>query len=301
MSTNAHVDFPELIYRLIFDELVPPFGCAVRNGPLLRSCAGGNGWAHPHRDIEAAARVCQRWRRLALKRSKIWAYIAIPGTCRPHLSVDGEPWWTWAEVLRQRSKEEPLVMCLDLQYVGEGMKGCQVIQDCLPRIKELCIHGSGLSMDQPILDVLKRNHAPRMEKFSLDLGRTRRLVKCDFQPGELFCGSAPALRCLTVKPGIRVVLPLVLSRLTRYAVLHRVSERTNGYDLHAQLSLMTSLEVLEIESDTHHELDWENREKILLKELSKIVIKDSCHNCKQLLSKITPGRPASCRVEEVAL
>ena len=43
----------------------------------------------------------------------------------------------------QRSGKAPLFVCLDLQYVGDA-RHCQVIRDCLPRIKGFCIHGSGL-------------------------------------------------------------------------------------------------------------------------------------------------------------
>lgn len=217
--------------------------------------------------------------------SELWAYIAIPGTCYPLLMVEGEPWWTWAEVLRQRSEERPLVMCIDLRYAGEKDHR-QVIEGCLPKIKELCLHNSDLSSDQLILDILKRNRAPRIEKFTLDMKDTSRRVRCDFEPGELFYDDTPMLRWLTVKPGIRAVSPSVLSRLTRYTVLYRVSERTHEYDLHAQLSLMTSLEVLEIEIDAQDKLDWENRGEIHLERLQKIVIRGSPQNCEQFLSKM---------------
>ena len=201
----------------------------------------------------------------------------------------------------QRSGKAPLFVCLDLQYVGDA-RHCQVIRDCLPRIKGFCIHGSGL-FDSPILDVLKGTRAPQLEALSLDLMDAERLVGCDFQPGELFCNNTPRLKQLTVKPGI-AVLPSVpaLERLTNFTVLHRGNERTQMptnrcYDLHEELCSMTSLEVLEIETDSRNMLDWEGRQKIQFRHLRKIDIKDSLHNCRQILAKIVV--PAGCTAEIV--
>ena len=289
MSTIARTLYPHII-SVIIDMLASEFvfDCAVRNGQHPKARAGGNKRDYPHKDIEAASRVCKKWRDCALACSELWAYIAIPGTCFPLMVEEPEePWWTWAEVLRLRSKERPLVMCIDLRFAGE-YDHCQVIKNCLPRIKELCLHNLELSSDQHqlILDVLKENRAPRMEKFTLDMKDTTRRLRFDFEPGYLFCDDTPMLRWLTVKPGIRAVSPSVLSRLTRYTVLHRVSERTHDYDLHAQLSLMTSLEVLEIEFDSQHKLDWENRGEIHLERLQKIVIRGGLQDCEQFLSKM---------------
>lgn len=286
MSTIARTLCPNII-RLIFDMLASEFlfDCAVRNGQHPKARAEGKKWDYPHRDIEAASQVCRIWRKCAVEYSELWAYIAIPGTCYPRMYVmKGEPWWTWAEALKERSKEKPLVVCLDLCYVGK--KGqCRMIKDCMPRIRELCIHGCE-KLSSEILDVLKSNRAPFMEKFSLDMGDTSRRVICDFKPGELFCDDTPTLRWLTVKPGITAVPPSTLSRLTRYTVLYRVSDRTHDYDLHAQLSLMTSLEVLEIEFDSQCKLDWENKGEIHLERLEKMVIRGSLQNSGQFLSKM---------------
>ena len=273
------------VIDLILDNLAPPFDCAVRNGPIhMGRRAGRNGQDHPYRDIEAASQVWERWGQCALKHSELWAYIAIPGTCYP-LMMEGEPWWTRARELMQRSENQPLVVCIDLRFVGDDDQ-CRIIEECLPRIKKLCLHNSDLSSDNPILEVLKRTRAPCMEKFSLDMEHTSRRVICDFKPGDLFYNDTPALRWLTVKPGIRAVSPSALSFLTRYTVLYRVGERTDDYDLHAELSLMKSLEVLEIEIDSQEKLDWENREEIHLERLKKIVIRGSLENCEQFLSKM---------------
>ena len=60
---------------------------------------------------------------------------------------------------------------------------------------------------------------------------------------------------------------------------------------------MTSLEVLEIETDSRNMLDWEGRQKIQFRHLRKIDIKDSLHNCRQILAKIVV--PAGCTAEIV--
>ena len=299
MDTNGpfsnDYDLYNDIVKTIFAELAPSASCAILPGrrddlPKL------------HKDIAAVSRVCRSWRQDALAYRNLWASIAIPDRCHPHLGTDKEPWWTWAGVLMQRSGKAPLFVCLDLKFVGEA-RHCQVIRDCLPRIKGLCIHGSGL-FDSPILDVLKGTCAPQLETLSLDLTNAdSRLVGCDFHPGELFGNNAPQLKQLNVKPGIAVLSSVpALSRLTRFAVLHRGNERirtpTNQcYNLHDELRFMTSLEVLEITSDSWNKLDWEGRPKIRFRQLREIVMKDSLHNCRQILAKTVV--PAGCTAELV--
>lgn len=60
---------------------------------------------------------------------------------------------------------------------------------------------------------------------------------------------------------------------------------------------MTSLEVLEIESESSDRLDWGGRGKIQFEHLREIVIKDSLHNCRQILAKTVV--PAGCNAKIV--
>ncbi|KAF8346029.1 hypothetical protein F5887DRAFT_1072925 [Amanita rubescens] len=302
--TNSNRLSKEILER-IFVELVPPASCAKppdctrdrrRHPPKL------------HKDNAAVSWVCSDWRWHAVRYKNLWASITIPGRCHPHLKTDVdepdvgepcEPWWTWAKVLMQRSGEAPLFVCLDLGYVGEAHH-CQVIRNCLPRIKGLCIHASGLS-ESSILDVLNNGGAPQLETLSLDLtGAGSRLVRCRFQQGALF--NAPRLTQLKLKPGIAVLRSAPLSHLTRFTVVHRGKERTQTpgnqcYNLHEELCSMTSLEFLEIDSESSDELDWRGRRKIQFEHLREIVIKDSLHNCRQILAKTVV--PAGCTAKIV--
>ncbi len=288
------------ILETIFVRLAPPASCAVqRRAERDRR----KGFPKLHKDIATVSRVCKTWRGYALKCRNLWASITIPGARLPLALMVDEPWWTWAEVLMKRSGEAPLFVCLDLGYVGEA-RHCDVIRDCLSRVKGLCIHGSGLS-ESRILDILKSHGAPKLEMLSLDLTNAdSKLVRCKFQPGDLFRNNAPQLKQLKVKPGIAVLPSVPLSRLTRFTVLHRGNERTwtstnrcYVYDLHQELCSMTSLEVLEIETDSRNRLDWEGRKKIQFRHLREIVIKDSLHNCRQILAKTVV--PAGCTAEIV--
>lgn len=294
MNTNTH-RLSKDIYERIFAKLAPSASCAVPPGRVGRGRR--KDFPKLHKDIATVSRVCKAWREYALGCRNLWAAIAIPGACYPLAQMVDEPWWTWAQVLMQRSGKAPLFVCLDLAYVGEE-RHCDVIRDCLPRIKGLCIHASGLS--ESILDVLKSMGAPQLETLSLDLTDAgSRPARCRFQPGELFCNNAPRLKQLKVKPEIAVLLSAPLSRLTRFTILRTPTPTNQCYDLHEELRSMSSLEVLEIESDLWDTLDWEERKTIQFEHLRKIVIKDSLHNCRQILAKTVV--PPGCTAEIVVL
>ncbi|KAK2464893.1 hypothetical protein APHAL10511_002969 [Amanita phalloides] len=191
--------------------------------------------------------------------------------------------------------DRSLSVCFDLRNVGEE-PFCQKLKQHLPTIKKLCMHcGPELPRKHPVVEMLTKNTAPEMEIFVLKCGTKCRRTTTDLKPDELFCNSAPRLWSMTVMPGIGI-LPSTLSQLKQYVVVYRPDERINGFDLHTQLSLMTtSLEDLEIESDTHGKLNWEKRSEIQFQRLRRLTVKDDTNNCEQLLAKITV--PASCSIE----
>ncbi|KAF8633531.1 hypothetical protein AX15_001336 [Amanita polypyramis BW_CC] len=277
---------PNDILYCIFSHLSPG------SNPCAKGRRRGNHTRY--KDMLRASLVCSTWRKSALGFRDLWTYITIPDPPYPGLDSDEEPEWVteWNTELLRRSEPNPLSVCIELQSTGSEF--CKMMKLCMHRVMRMCIHCDNLQREHPLVQVLTRYPAGKLESLSFHCRGHRggRHITFGLEPHELFRGSAPLLKRLTISPGIDI-LPSAIHQLVYHRVAYWDVDQRNGCDLHCRLSRMTSLEELEIESDADAaKLDWERRPKIRLAKLNKLIIRNDVVNFTQLLDKITV--PSSC-------